>query len=497
VANQDAGIKWWDVGAMLLAAFAFRLLFLLAMPRVVDSPDAVHYIQLAERFAEGKWFAPHARLPVLLPLLGSFFYPLIGNMEWACRLVSFLASGLLIVPVYGLSRHMHGARTARLAAFLVAIWPWLADYGGRVTPEALASTLWFAGAITLLYAVQRGGAWTFAAPLCYFALHLARPEGLILLIAAPIGAGIFLCYRSDEAKLRRLLPYAVISGVLLAVYALYVKRAMGVLSVSTRVESASGAAGFVFEQWRAIARAAIQIPNEVLPVMLGPYFLLFAGVGVFRPSTEGRRDLRVEAFVAYLCVVQCICAAFSTYPAPRYLMPVVIAVSLWAAHGILVVSNQAVTLTRHRWLRWAPLGGAILIMAAHTGITVFSEHVGQLPREPREYKIAGEWMREHLEPGLIFVRKPELGFYAGMETTGPALEDTIDTAIVRARQAGARYLVVDERYTAKMVPGLRPLLNPKNAPPLLRLIRSDLSPYPQGRVVLYEILGESPQDRPE
>jgi len=115
---------------MLLAAFAFRLLFLLAMPRVVDSPDAVHYIQLAERFAEGKWFAPHARLPVLLPLLGSFFYPLIGNMEWACRLVSFLASGLLIVPVYGLSRHMHGARTARLAAFLVAIWPWLADYGG-------------------------------------------------------------------------------------------------------------------------------------------------------------------------------------------------------------------------------------------------------------------------------------------------------------------------------------------------------------------------------
>ncbi|MFO7974740.1 MAG: glycosyltransferase family 39 protein [Candidatus Hydrogenedentota bacterium] len=494
--NQNAGNQWRDLAALLIGAFAFRLFFLLAMPRVVDSPDAVHYIQLAERFTEGEWFARHARLPVLLPLLGRFCYPLAGNMEWACRAVSFLASGLLIIPVYGLSRRIHGVRTARIAAFLVAIWPWLADYAGRVTPEALATTLWFAGAVTLLYGVRRGGAWAFAAPLCYFALHLARPEGLVLLIAAPVGAGVFLCYHSDQARLRRLWPYAVTSGVLLALYALYVKRAMGVLSVSTRIESASGAAGFVFEQWRAIARAAIQIPNEVLPVMIGPYFLLFAGVGVFRPSIERPRDLRAEAFVAYLCVVQCACAALSTYPAPRYLMPVVIAACLWTAQGIVAVSDQAITLVRHRWLRWAPLGGAILILAAHTGITVLSEHVGQLPREPREYKIAGEWMREHLEPGLIFVRKPEIGFYAGMQTTGPTNADTIETAIARAREAGARYLVVDERYTAKMVPGLRPLLNPENAPSALRLVRADLSPYPQGRIVIYEIADAAPANTP-
>ena len=75
-----------------------------------------------------------------------------------------------------------------------------------------------------------------------------------------------------------------------------------------------------------------------------------------------------------------------------------------------------------------------------------------------------------------------------METTGPAAEDTVDTAIARAREAGARYFVVDERYTAQMAPGLRPLLNPDNAPPPLRLIRADLSPYPQGRVVVYEIV---------
>ncbi len=477
-----------DMGALLLGAFAFRLFFILAMPRVVDSPDAVHYIQLAERFAEGDWFAQHARLPVLLPLIGSLLYPITRNMEWACRLVSFLASGLLVVPVYALSRGMHGARTARIAALLAALWPWLADYGGRVTPEALAATLWFAAAVSMVHAVRRGGIWMFAAPLCYFALHLARPEGLILLMAAPAGAWFFLCFRSGNATARRVTVYVAVSGALLALYAIYVKQTAGVLSVSTRVTSASGAAGFVVSQWRAVARAALQIPNNVLPVMIGPYFLLFAGVGLFRPSGDERRDMRSEAFLAYLCAIQCVCAALSTYPAPRYLMVVVVAASLWAARGILLISGQAAGLTRHRWLRWAPLGGAVLLMIAHTGVTVLSEHLGQLPREPREYKAAGEWMREHLEPGLIFVRKPEIGFYAGMETTGPAAEDTVDTAIARAREAGARYFVVDERYTAQMAPGLRPLLNPDNAPPPLRLIRADLSPYPQGRVVVYEIV---------
>ena len=481
-----------DMGALLAVAFAFRLFFLLAMPRVVGSPDAVHYIDLAQNFAEGNWFAPHARLPVLLPLLGRFLYSFTGNMEWACRLVSFIASTLLVLPVYALCSRLHGVRTARIAALIVALMPWLADYAGRITPDALATTLWFAGAFALVEAVRKGGAWAFLAPVFYFALHLARPEGLVLLAAAPVGAWIFLCLRSNEARTRRLLPYAAVSIVLLGLFALYVRQTTGTLSVSTRIDSASDATGFVFAQWRAIVRAAIHIPSNVLPVMIGPYFLLFAGVGVFQVSPGDRRDLRAEGFLVWLCAVQCACAALSTYPAPRYLMVVVVAAVFWAARGIVLVSRQAAHRPRHRWLRWAPLGGAIVLMAAHTGITVLSEHVGQLPREPREYKIAGEWMREHLEPGLVFVRKPEIGFYADMETTGPAEDDTIASAIARARQAGARYLVVDERYTAQIVPALRPLLDPANAPPSLRLMRADLSPYPQGRVVIYELVDEPP-----
>jgi hypothetical protein len=103
-------------------------------------------------------------------------------------------------------------------------------------------------------------------------------------------------------------------------------------------------------------------------------------------------------------------------------------------------------------------------------------------------------MAKNLEKGLILTRKPQIGFYAAMPATGPGAEDSIEDAVARARAAGARYLVVDERYTAKLAPGLAPLLDPENAPSSLRLLHGSLSPYEEGRVVVYEVL---PEGRPE
>jgi hypothetical protein len=38
----------------------------------------------------------------------------------------------------------------------------------------------------------------------------------------------------------------------------------------------------------------------------------------------------------------------------------------------------------------------------------------------------------------------------------------------------------------EIVPALRPLLNPANAPDTLRLVSADVSPYAHARVVIYE-----------
>jgi hypothetical protein len=65
-------------------------------------------------------------------------------------------------------------------------------------------------------------------------------------------------------------------------------------------------------------------------------------------------------------------------------------------------------------------------------------------------------------------------------------------AVQRARDVSAKYLVVDERYTASMAPGLVPLLDPANASPQdLRLLQLVVPPYPNARVAIYEVLPKS------
>ena len=118
---------------------------------------------------------------------------------------------------------------------------------------------------------------------------------------------------------------------------------------------------------------------------------------------------------------------------------------------------------------------------------VVPRFLDRMPGLPHEYKLAGQWMKDNLEPGVILSRKPQVGFYADMPTTGPALEDSVSDAIARAVDIGARYLVFDERYSAQMIPGLAGLLDPANAPPELKLIRDDLSPYDGAKMVIYEI----------
>jgi len=66
-----------------------------------------------------------------------------------------------------------------------------------------------------------------------------------------------------------------------------------------------------------------------------------------------------------------------------------------------------------------------------------------------------------------------------------------DPTVARAKKAGARYVVVDERYTAQMALGMAPLLNPRLAPADLSLIKQ-FAPYPRSRVAIYEVVQRSP-----
>lgn len=470
-----------DLPALLALALGWRLLFLLAVPRVLDTADAIHYVETAAALASGDFFGYDPKIPVLYPLLGALYTRLLPvDLEWACRLVSFTASVLLVVPVYGLCRDLHGRAAARLAGLLVALWPWLADYGCSISTDATGALLWLTGVWLFTRGINGHPAALYGALAAFFGLTLTRPEGLFIFTCTVPGI-LVLAWPVTVDLLRRILPFFILTSILLGLTAFYVRAVSGAATVNYRV-------GFIVNEFDVLrfVHTAVQTVSDVIPVMLGPVLFFFLGVGFLLPR-EQPRNFRLEACVLLFAFAQWAISLFVLSPAPRYLMAPLLVLSLWSACGMALCAAKAAALPgRLRQLRFVPTAALVLFMLVHTGVTLGSEHVGRTPREPREYKEAGRWMAEHLEPGLIFSRKPQVGFYAGMPSTGPNLSESLEAALDRARKAGARYLVVDERYTAAMVPSLRPLLEPEAAPPGLRHLRS-FATWPGARVAIYAL----------
>jgi hypothetical protein len=464
-----------------------RLVFIRLVPRTLDSADAVAYLETARLFATGGFASADPKIPVLYPALIAVANQFIPDVESAGRAVSWIFSMLLVVPVYLLAREIHGRAVARIAGVLIAFWPWLIDYGSRVATEPLAVFLFVSG----VYAIVRGcgdaGPTRFAvAGACFGLLHLARPEGTFVYLAAPATMLIF-GPRRIQRPLVKLAAYAIPGLLAVAAGIAFTYVLAGVWSINYR-------AGFIGDQpegstvVRDFARTFVAMSADVPAVMLGPLLWAFFGAGVAVPGAQVR-NARSEFAVLYFALLQWLVVLPVLSPAPRYLMAAFILCSIWSARGVERCAALLATSPRGA-LSHLPLAAVLGWMLLHTAAHVASERMdgNARPSQPWEYRITGEWMRENLEPGAILTRKPQIGFYAGMPTVGPAAVATLDEILATGADQDCRYLVVDERYTAELVPALKPLLDPANAPAQLRVISSDLSPYPAARVVIYEII---------
>ncbi|MCH7958544.1 MAG: glycosyltransferase family 39 protein [Candidatus Hydrogenedentes bacterium] len=484
--GSDTSRARYDLVIACTAALSLRLVYLFLIGRVIDMPDAIHYIDMARLFASGEAHAFDENLPVLYPALGAAMHLFVGDWEHAFWMASLLFSTLLVIPVYLLTRELFGQWSARIAVLTVCLWPWLMDYGSRIAPESVAIFFWFLGIVLLHRGIERGGAWPVAAAVSLFALHLTRPEGTFILLAAPVG-GLILSLGRERIHIRRLATFTVTVLLLLAAYSAVMYALVGTATVSYRAPMTSDLFDYFRRGGTEFVRTFMRLFYNEMPVMLGPVLLLFLGVGVFR-SSERPRALRLEFLILFFCGVQFGLTLANFSPAPRYIMPIVVALSLWSARGIELVTRQIVASNAPRWLRFAPIGAMVAAMLLGALSDVAGQYLGAMPRMPREYKIAGQWMKENLEPGYVISRKPQVGYYANMPTTGPAADAHPKDIVEMARNLGARYVVIDERYTASIVPGLRPLLDPQKAPAAFKLHRADLSPYPGARIVIYEIV---------
>lgn len=472
--------KW--IAIAMACAIVYRVAFLLAMPRVIDTADAFHYLEAAQHMAAGAFTEANPRIPPLYPLMTAPWIAMGFDAESAGRGVSFVMGWLALIPIALVARELFDKHTASIMFVMAALWPWLADWSCRIAPESTAMLLWFGGIWCGIRLIRGGMVWIAPTAAAYFLLHLTRPEGMYLMAAAAPGIVLAAAKAVRRQTAMRAGGYIGACVGLLAVQFVIALAFTGEGRVQSRVSGRTAEYIFV-ERSAELADTFVTVFVHNIPIMIGPYFGFFALIGLLARGEESRRN---EVLMLWMAAAQVGLAILSTYSEPRYVMMPVIVLGIWSSRGMAVIAERFREPGK-RWIGVAPAAGMCVIMLIGAGRTVGPHWIGSRSLEPVEYKAAGEWMRENVEPGLIVTRKPQVGYYARMESTGPLPDHSVPRMIEWMRAIDAKYLVVDERYTAVMAPNLKPLLNPANAPPALTPLKSDLSDVVGARIVIYEL----------
>ncbi len=103
--------------------------------------DTQQYISVAQNFLDGKGIIISreimAKITPVFPLFIAGVYSLFGENYWAIRLVQIIISSLSCILVYFLSKAVMDKNTARISAFMTAIYPFFIFFTGFVLTETL------------------------------------------------------------------------------------------------------------------------------------------------------------------------------------------------------------------------------------------------------------------------------------------------------------------------------------------------------------------------
>lgn len=189
----------------LWAALALGLLARLAysIPAHVALGDQSCYVWLGRSLLEGGYTyycgQPEVHFPPLFPLILGLLDAVFRDGALALKASYVIFGTLLAVPVYRLARDIHGPRTARIAAGLVAILPALLVGTLFQTLSEPPFLFFLAVGLSLLYRSASGGSiGLFGLAGASLSLaYLVRPEGYLFLLIAVVYAVISFAWRRD------------------------------------------------------------------------------------------------------------------------------------------------------------------------------------------------------------------------------------------------------------------------------------------------------------
>ena len=171
---------WRWLALIIVAALTFRVICCFTNPRI--DKDSVFLVYMARDLAAGnftKAFLWSTRTPPLYPLLMGAGKFLGMKAHFFGRLISVLAGGLLVIPVFFLAGKLMNYRLALLSAFLAATHPYLIRISADIMRDSLFYLLFFTGLAFAVYATDpaRARLWYVAGIFTGFAV-LTRSEGV-------------------------------------------------------------------------------------------------------------------------------------------------------------------------------------------------------------------------------------------------------------------------------------------------------------------------------
>ncbi len=494
----------------MLIAFLLRLFFIWRFEQVI-SPDGVAYVSLGRNLIAGNFQEGLSTYwPPLYPLLvglSSFFF---REPEFAGRFVSVLAGSLLVLPAYRLIYNWYGQRVALIGAGIISLHPVLIYYSTVLLTESTYTLLLTCGVLAGWTALSGRRSRSFLlAGTTFGACYLLKPEaaGFLLLLLVPT---LLRRFTDKTVSFKTAARNAVLlcAGFLLvsAPYLLYLRQQTGVWMLSGKVAEHLWQGSRYAGEYLTATRAplipdattffvqltkALRSEYEIFNLIFPPFFVLLAGLGLFRKRWTGRRawqELYLFSFVA-----AALAGYAMTLPNIRFIATLLPLLICWLSKGIFEFAEWAAeTLARAKGTRkFLPTAKKVIVPLVITGLlaTLFPLFIYLLRGDKWDdyhgQRRAAAWIKEHAasHAPVIMSTVPVASFYAGGRHV-VLTDEEYAALIARARHERVNYLVVNERNFKFMRLGF--LLDENKVHPGLRLVHT-ITEAPGHRILIYAV----------
>ena len=515
------------------------------------SADSVAYAITGKNLFSGKGFSYQGTVqlihPPLYPILIGFFWLLTNNLEFSGQVVSAIAGGLLVIPVYYFAKAIYGRKVGLVSTLLVAICPILI-YGSTETFSESLYTLLLISSVALTWKAlsSRNLLWISLAGLTIGLSFLTHPLGILFvpIFLVFLFLSLFLIRTTTLTSVFKktvlflasfvivCLPYWVFLHNHLGRWSFsantnyvdihwYKLRsegmsqeeimfkagdplvASGVITSDPRLsDSSTGVFGYYLSHpgelperfMRNLKDAFLEIEKIAQLLNISPFalkailsmvglFILLGFVKVFREKKFTVKEL----YLAFVFLSLSIFLLFRFEH--RYFYPYVPLLLIIIARIAVEIESWLERKISPRNRVWGSVSGLLL-----TGILIVgmgSSSIFLIPKKndlvPYEYKIMGQWMKENIEDienRLVMSRKLAVPFYAGARSQ-PVYYGEYPGLIEYAKSRKVDYLVIDDWIIPKTRPQFAFLLEENKNHPGLKLVHIVM--YKGRKAILYEI----------